>query len=124
MYIPSDSIFKDILENRKANLKWLEMVFNEKLNLSQNCSVHGVYQDNNWAMMQLESVKMFSRRKASVQWLFNQSEKGMMGVEALKITNRNMTMEVTNHYHKLQGKQWNSHLWIFSKGYKNVKGMF
>lgn len=56
-------------------------------------------------MMQLESVKMFSRRKASVQWLFNQSEKGMMGVEALKITNRNMTMEVTNHYHKLQGKQ-------------------
>lgn len=34
MYIPSVSMFKEILENWKANLKLLEMTFSEKLNLN------------------------------------------------------------------------------------------
>ena len=48
---------------------------------------------------------VLKEERPSVQWVFNQSEKGIMGVEALKITSRDMTMEVINHYHKLQGKQ-------------------
>lgn len=51
------------------------------------------------------SVNVLKEERPSVQWLFNQSEQGIMGVEALKITNRNITMEVINHYRKLQGKQ-------------------
>lgn len=47
MYILSDSTFKEILEDWKPNLKLLEMALNEKLNLSQNCSVYGVYQEDN-----------------------------------------------------------------------------
>lgn len=41
--IHSDFIFNEILGNWKENLNLLEMAFNERLNLSQNCPVHGVY---------------------------------------------------------------------------------
>lgn len=62
-YIAIDSKFEEILENWKKGVKLWEMTFNEKLILSQKCSVHGVYEKDNGAVMQLESVKIFSIRK-------------------------------------------------------------
>lgn len=55
--------------------------------------------------MQLESENAVKVESLSIQLVFNQSKKGIMGMEALKITNRNMTMEVIIHNYKLQGKQ-------------------
>lgn len=100
------------------------MAFSEKSNLSQNSSVHGVYHEDNWAVMQLESENAVKVESLSIQLVFNQSKKGIMGMEALKITNRNMTMEVIIHNYKLQGKQWNIHPRNFLRCYKIVKDIF
>lgn len=48
---------------------------------------------------------VLKEERPRVQCLFNPSETMIMGLEALKIMYRNMTIEMINHYHKLQGKQ-------------------